>query len=557
MNNNNQQIHLSELQQDRREFKPSTPTLLQNNHSFTLEPVKAEPIHEELAGIFPNLAHVLPQAIKAVPVTSYVSDPIKIGVVLSGGPAAGGHNVICGLFDYIKTKNLKSRLIGFIGGPKGVMTGKWIEITRENLFPYRNQGGFDIITTGRDKIETPEQFDQAYNVCAELGLDGLVVVGGDDSNTNAALLAEYFRARKLKTNVVGCPKTIDGDLKNEHVQISFGFDTACKVYSELIGNIMSDARSSKKYYHFVRLMGRSASHIALECALVTHPNFTLIGEEIAAKHMTLAEITHQLCDVISERATHGFNFGVVLVPEGLIEFIPEVSVLIRELNDLLAQNIAQSEISARLTENSRKLFEFLPAEIRNQLLLERDPHGNVQVSRIETEKLLIQLAQTELQQRAREGKYSGAFNAMSHFFGYEGRCALPSNFDSNYCYCLGKAAAILLENKATGLMAVIRNLHLPVESWTPGGYPLFRMMNIEQRKGKKKPVIKKALVELDKAPFRTFVEYRPRWAVENHYTNPGPIQFYGTTADCITQTLLLENGAPFHYTTATRVLAKL
>ncbi|KAL8131181.1 hypothetical protein AgCh_007196 [Apium graveolens] len=407
------------------------------------------------------------------------------------------------------------------------------------------QGGFDMICSGRDKIETPEQLKQAADTVQKLDLDGLVVIGGDDSNTNACILAEYFRGQNLKTRVIGCPKTIDGDLKCKEVPISFGFDTATKIFSELIGNIMSDARSTGKYYHFVRLMGRAASHITLECALQTHPNITIIGEEVAAQNLTLKNVTGYITDIICKRAKLGYNYGVILIPEGLIDFIPEVQQLISELNEILARDAVDKEgvWKKKLRSQSCQLFEILPQDIQDQLLLERDPHGNVQVSKIETEKMLIQMIETELEKRRKKGLYKNNFKGQPHFFGYEGRCGLPSNFDSNYCYALGYGAAALIQFGKTGLISSVSNLGAPVENWTVGGTALTSLMDVERRHGKFKPVIKKAMVELEGAPFKKFASMRDEWALKNRYISPGPIQFVGPTSNIQTQTLTLELGA--------------
>lgn len=459
---------------------------------------------------------------------------LRIGVVLSGGQAAGGHNVITGLFDALKTLHSDSLLIGFLNGPSGIIDNKTIELTADLLENYRNQGGFDMIGSGRTKIETPEQFAKAAESCRKLDLDGLLVIGGDDSNTNAAFLAEYFLTHGCKTRVIGAPKTIDGDLKNEFVEISFGCDTACKTYSAIIGNLARDSLSAKKYYYFIKLMGRSASHIALECALQTQINLTLISEEVAAKKMTLKQITQQICDMIIKRAETGKNYGVILIPEGLIEFIPEVKSLINELNKIPAKT--SDEILGKLTKPSAECFNSLPEGIQKQLLLDRDPHGNIQVSKIETERLLIETVRKELDQK------KCVFNPQPLFCGYEGRSCHPSNFDAKYCYALGYVAALLLNNGLTGYMACVRHLSSPTEEWEAAGIPLTAMMAIEERKGEKKPVIKKALVDLQGPAFAKFQNIRHKWTLEDHYTYPGPIQFNGdpTITDSTLITLQME-----------------
>ncbi|CAN6972395.1 pyrophosphate--fructose 6-phosphate 1-phosphotransferase subunit beta 2 [Brassica rapa] len=502
---------------------------------------------EEIAKLFPNL-YGQPSALLVSDQSNdaVLSDQkLKVGVVLSGGQAPGGHNVICGIFDYLQEYAKGSTLFGFRGGPAGIMKGKYVELTSDFVYPYRNQGGFDMICSGRDKIETPEQFKQAEDTVTKMELDGLVVIGGDDSNTNACLLAEYFRGKNMKTRVIGCPKTIDGDLKSKEVPTSFGFDTACKIYSEMIGNVMIDARSTGKYYHFVRLMGRAASHITLECALQTHPNITIIGEEVSEKKLTLKNVTDYIVDVICKRAENGYNYGVILVPEGLIDFIPEVQELISELNEILAQGNVDEEgqWKKNLKEETLKLFEFLPQTIQEQLMLERDPHGNVQVAKIETEKMLIQMVETELEKKKKDGSYKREFMGKSHFFGYEGRCGLPTNFDATYCYALGYGAGSLLQSGKTGLISSVGNLAAPVEKWTVGGTPLTSLMDVERRHGKFKPVIKKAMVELEGAPFKKFASQREEWALKNRYISPGPIQFKGPGSDAINHTLLLELGA--------------
>ncbi|CAK9270645.1 unnamed protein product [Sphagnum jensenii] len=427
------------------------------------------------------------------------------------------------------------------------MRFKFVEITEEFLHPFRNQGGFDIIGSGRDKVESPAQFKQAEDTVVKLDLDGLIVVGGDDSNTNAALMGEYFRSKNLKTRVIGCPKTIDGDLKSKQVPTSFGFDTACKIYSELIGNLMVDARSTGKYYHFVRLMGRAASHITLECALQTHPNVAIIGEEIYAQNKTLRQVTNSIADVVCKRAHLGKHHGVILIPEGLIDFIPEIQHLIAELNEILAHSstacdktVGAASWKSKLSSSCLSLFDSLPDNIQEQLLLERDPHGNVQVAKIETEKMLISMTERELHARKCEESFKGHFTGQAHFLGYEGRCGMPSNFDANYCYALGFTAAALLHAGQTGLIASVGNLTAPAADWTVGGTPLTALMDVERRQGKNKPVIKKAMVELDGAPFKKFADNRNAWAVEDCYVNPGPIQFSGPTADATNHTLILE-----------------
>ncbi|KAK6917798.1 Phosphofructokinase domain [Dillenia turbinata] len=514
----------SEVQTSRLNHSLPLPSVLKNNFKILDGPQSSAAGNpDEIAKLFPNLfgqpsAMLFPSDSGA----SLSDQKLKIGVVLSGGQAPGGHNVISGLFDYLQKLAKGSILFGFRGGPAGIMKGKYVELDSEFIYPYRNQGGFDMICSGRDKIETPEQFKQAEETAKKLDLDGLLVIGGDDSNTNACLLAENFRSKNLKTRVIGCPKTIDGDLKCKEVPASFGFDTACKIYSEMIGNVMIDARSTGKYYHFVRLMGRAASHITLECALQTHPNITIIGEEVAAKKLTLKNVTDYMVDVIVKRAKLGYNYGVILIPEGLIDFIPEVQVLIAELNEILAHGVVDEAGAwkAKLTPQCLQLFQILPNAIQEQLLLERDPHGNVQVAKIETEKMLIQMVETELQKRKQAGAYEGQFKGQSHFFGYEGRCGLPTNFDANYCYALGYGAGALLHAGKTGLISSVGNLAAPVEEWSVGGTALTSLMDVERRHGKFKPVIKKAMVELE-----------------------GPIQFLGPASNAVNHTLLLELGA--------------
>ncbi|GMJ14563.1 hypothetical protein like AT1G12000 [Hibiscus trionum] len=537
----------SEVQTNRIDHALPLPSVLRNPFKIVDgPPSSAAGNPDEIAKLFPNLFGQPSAMLVPNRVDSVGSDQrLKIGVVLSGGQAPGGHNVISGIFDYLQERAKGSVLYGFRGGPAGIMKCKYIELTADYIYPYRNQGGFDMICSGRDKIETPEQFKQAEETAVKLDLDGLVVIGGDDSNTNACLLAENFRGKKLKTRVIGCPKTIDGDLKCKEVPTSFGFDTACKIYAEMIGNVMIDARSTGKYYHFVRLMGRAASHITLECALQTHPNITIIGEEVAAKKLTLKNVTDYMVDVICKRAELGYNYGVILIPEGLIDFIPEVQQLIAELNEILAHDIVDEDgqWKKKLTYQSLKLFEFLPQAIQEQLMLERDPHGNVQVAKIETEKMLIQMVETELEKWKQEGSYKANFKGQSHFFGYEGRCGLPTNFDASYCYALGYGAGALLHSGKTGLISSVGNLCAPVQEWTVGGTALTSMMDVERRHGKFKPVIKKAMVELDGAPFKKFASMREKWALKNCYISPGPIQFVGPSSDAVNHTLLLELGA--------------
>ena len=481
--------------------------------------------------------------------------PLNVGVILSGGQAPGGHNVIAGLFDGIRSLHPESRLFGFLKGPDGLVKDEYMELSADIIDAYRNTGGFDMIGSGRTKLETDEQFEAARKHCEALGISALVIIGGDDSNTNACMLAEYFKGRNIPIQVIGCPKTIDGDLKNEWIEASFGFDTACRVYSELIGNIGRDANSAKKYWHFIKLMGRSASHIALECALQTQPNIAIISEEVAAKKMTLGQIVEEIALVVAARAAAGMNFGVALIPEGLIEFVPEIKVLIAELNDLLAANAAKVDAMekaekvafalANLSKESAAVFSTLPSGIQIQLCNDRDPHGNVQVSLIETEKMLAEMVGTRLKAMKAAGEYSGKFSTQVHFFGYEGRCAAPSNFDADYCYSLGYNAAALIGAGRTGYMSSVRNTMQPSGNWIAGGIPITMMMNIERRHGHDKPVIRKALVELDGAPFRYFAAHRAEWAKATEYVYPGPIQYFGPSSVCdlVTRTLELGHSA--------------
>lgn len=503
--------NVKNLSEERKRYAPPLPEILQ--HSLTPKPLtRPVPKREEIATYFPR---TLGQPFISFEPGKGSTDPVNIGVVFSGGQAAGGHNVITGLFDALPPK---SRLFGFLDGPSGIIDQKWMELTAAKLAPYRNQGGFDLLGSGRTKIETPEQFAAALKAVLALDLHGLVIIGGDDSNTNAALLAEYFLANNCKTCVVGVPKTIDGDLRSEDVEVSFGFDTAARIYSEMIGNLLRDALSAKKYFFFIKIMGRTASHLALECAMQTHANMTLIGEEIAAKGLTLKQVVAQIADMIEQRSKAGKNYGAVLIPEGLIEFIPEFSQLMAELNQMLAKGPFKKEA---LTSASLACFNAIPAGLQEQLLLDRDPHGNIKVSQIETERLLIQTVQAELKRR----KSAAQFTPQPLFYGYEGRCGFPTNFDCQYCYALGQVAALLIKEKKTGYMACVKNLQAPAAEWQILGLPLTSMIHLEERKGKKKPVIKKALVDLQGKPFRTFAANREKWMIEDDYLYPGPIQF--------------------------------
>jgi pyrophosphate--fructose-6-phosphate 1-phosphotransferase len=549
-------MELSPLQEARYAYNPKLPSVLTEG---------VDRIAIELGGATESLAdkkalQALFPASYGKPVARFVSGTgasnrkaLKVGVILSGGQAPGGHNVIAGLFDGLKAGNPDSTLTGFKGGPGGLVDDKAVNLDASFIAAYRNTGGFDIIGSGRTKIETPEQFARSAATAKARELDAIVVIGGDDSNTNAALLAEYFLKEGLRCAVLGVPKTIDGDLKNDYIEASFGFDTATKTYAELIGNIERDAASARKYWHFIKLMGRSASHIALECALQCRPNVALVSEEVEAKGQTLAQVTETIVSSITARAAGDMNFGVVLIPEGLIEFIPDFKVLIAELNDMMAargdefkaqkdDDAKVSFVAKALAGASATLYTSLPADIKRQLIMDRDPHGNVQVSRIDTEKLLIAMVEKRLTVLKAAGTYAGAFSALAHFFGYEGRCAFPSNFDADYCYALGYSAFVLAANGFTGYLSSIRNLSAPAAEWIAGGVPLTMMMNLERRHGSDKPVIKKALVELDGAPFKAFAASRADWAVETRYRFPGAIQYYGPTTVCDrpTETLLLE-----------------
>lgn len=515
------------LQKLRQAYQPALPDILKEISSIEFHrgsPTTPEKDVEEIKKIFPKTFGQ--SVVFAKRGAKRKARALRIGVVFSGGQAAGGHNVVAGLFDAMQSLDKESTLLGFLDGPGGIVSGKYKTIT--NVDAYRNQGGFDMIGSGRTKIETEEQLQASLDTCKNLKLDGLVVIGGDDSNTNAAVLAEYFLEKGVPTKVVGVPKTIDGDLKNSYVATSFGFDTACKVYSEMIGNIERDALSAKKYYHFIKLMGRSASHIALECALSTQPNLTLIGEEVAKEKRSLKDITNQIADLITKRAEIGKNYGVILIPEGIIEFIPEIGVLISELNKLAEKgNPTLQQTIEMLSRESKNCFIQLPERIQAQLTLERDPHGNVQVSLIETERLLIEMVAKELEGRKAKGSYKGKFSPLHHFLGYEGRCSYPSNFDSQYCYALGKTACLLLDEGLTGYMCYATGLNKKTEDWEVGGVPITMFLNMEIRKNKKKPVIEKALVDLNGKIFKYFDSHREKWEVEDAYVFPGPIQFFG------------------------------
>ncbi len=548
-------MNISALQKERAKYQPKLPKSLRGAVKVT-EGAATESVadQKEIAELFPN-TYGMPLITFEEGLTASGKKPVNVGVILSGGQAPGGHNVISGIFDGIKKIHPESKLYGFLGGPGGLVDHKYVELTAGIIDEYRNTGGFDIIGSGRTKLEETKQFDKGLTIAKDLGLNALVIIGGDDSNTNACVLAEYYAASKTGVQVIGCPKTIDGDLKNEMIETSFGFDTATKVYSELIGNIQRDANSAKKYWHFIKLMGRSASHIGLECALKTQPNITLVSEEVAEKKQTLGEIVDYMAGIVAKRSEQGNNFGVALIPEGLIEFIPEMKVLIGELNDLLAEGTESAEtfqglksnerlawVAEQISPESSVVFKSLPAGIATQLTLDRDPHGNVQVSLIETEKLLGEMVKTRLAEMKKEDKFVGKFGTQYHFFGYEGRCAAPSNFDADYCYSLGYTASVLVSEVKTGYMSSVRNLTAPAEEWIAGGVPITMMMNMEKRHGHMKPVIQKAMVELDGAPYKYFVSKRDEWAYGTHFVYPGPIQYFGPTEVCdlTTETLKLE-----------------
>ena len=541
------------LQRERAAYQPKLPKGLQGAVKVKEgEPTQSVGDQEEIKKMFPN-TYGMP-LIEFVPGEEATGKQMNVGVILSGGQAPGGHNVICGIFDAVKKLNPENKLYGFLMGPGGLVDHDYKELTAEIIDEYRNTGGFDMIGSGRTKLEKEDQFEKGLEIIRELNIKAIVIIGGDDSNTNACVLAEYYAAKNYGVQVIGCPKTIDGDLKNDQIETSFGFDTATKVYSELIGNIERDCNSARKYWHFVKLMGRSASHIALECALQCQPNVCIISEEVEKKDMSLNQIVEQIAGVVADRASRGDNYGVVLIPEGLIEFIPSIGRLIDELNDLLAAHgadykdldkDAQREyILAHLSKENAETFATLPSGVARQLSLDRDPHGNVQVSLIETEKLLSDMVEAKLAEWKEAGKYAGKFSTLHHFFGYEGRCAAPSNFDADYCYALGVSAAQLIANGKTGYMAIVKNTTASTDEWKAGGVPITMMMNMERRNGEMKPVIRKALVELEGAPFLKFCSKRDEWAKETCFVYPGPIQYWGPASVCdrTTRTLCLEQG---------------
>ena len=552
-------MKLSPLQIARYSYNPKLPGMLRNGIAEICvkegEATTSVADQEKIQALFPNTYGKKEITFQVGKNTSVAKKQV-VGVILSGGQAPGGHNVVCGLYDALKATRKDNVLLGFKNGPAGLLEDNYIEFTDEYINQYRNTGGFDIIGSGRTKLETEEQFAVVAEVCKKHGVTAVVIIGGDDSNTNAAVLAEYFAAHNTGVQVIGCPKTIDGDLKNDDIECSFGFDTATKTYSELIGNIQRDANSAKKYWHFIKVMGRSASHVALECALETQPNICLISEEVAEKKMSLSQIANYIADSVTNRAAKGMNFGVVIIPEGVVEFVPEFKVLISEINELLAGKNADTFnelpsweekyafIKNGLTKESFEVFDILPLAIQQQLFLERDPHGNVQVSLIESEKLFSALVGDLLKERKASGSYKGKYSPLHHFFGYEGRCAFPSNFDSDYCYSLGYNAFMLIQYGYNGYLSKVSNLSKPAEEWVAGGMPITKMMNIERRHGEDKPVIRKALVELEGKPFKFFEAHRDTWAVETSYTYPGAIQYYGPreVCDLTTRTLALEKG---------------
>lgn len=547
---------LSPLQIERLKYQPKLPSSLSNGiNSLELTEGSATQSvrdQEQIQNLFKN-TYGKPVVTFKTTSSSSTSDIRNVGVILSGGQAPGGHNVIAGLYDALKSANSSNKLYGFLGGPSGIIDGKYVEFDDKFIDEYRNTGGFDIIGSGRTKLETEEQFQKALEVCKKLNISAVVIIGGDDSNTNAALLAEWFVKNNTGIQVIGCPKTIDGDLKNEQIEISFGFDTATKTYAELIGNIQRDANSAKKYWHFIKIMGRSASHVALEAALQTQPNITLVSEEVEEKKMSLESIINYICDVIVKRSNNGKNFGIAIIPEGLIEFIPEMKSMISNLNDIMASLESDPSfmsapsmrekfdvVENRLEPSNAKVYNSLPALIKSQLLADRDPHGNVQVSKIETEKLLIEMITTRLNELKSLGDYTGKFSAQSHFFGYEGRCAFPSNFDADYCYSLGYNAFALINFGLTGYLSSVRNLTAPASEWIAGGVPLTMMMNMEKRHGEMKPVIQKALVKLDGPVFKQLEQNREDWAMNDRYLFPGAIQYFGPSSVCDLTTITLK-----------------
>ncbi len=550
---------LSPLQKARYQYAPKLPKMLRNGISeiSVLEGEETTSVadQEKIKALFPNTYGKKEITFQKGQNTSVAKKQV-VGVILSGGQAPGGHNVVCGLYDALKATNPENVLYGFKKGPSGLLEDDYLIFDDAYIDQYRNTGGFDIIGSGRTKLETEEQFAVAAEVCKKHGITAIVIIGGDDSNTNAAVLAEYFAAHDAGVQVIGCPKTIDGDLKNEDIECSFGFDTATKTYSEVIGNIERDANSAKKYWHFVKVMGRSASHVALECALQTQPNVCLISEEVAEKKMSLSQIADYIADSVEARAAKGMNFGVAIIPEGVVEFVPEFSALIAEINELLAGSKSETFnalpnwkekyafIEKGLSQEAMSVFAILPEGIQQQLFLERDPHGNVQVSLIESEKLFSAIVKAKLEERRAAGSYKGKFNALHHFFGYEGRCAFPSNFDADYCYSLGYTAFMLIQYGYNGYLSKVSNLSKSADEWVAGGMPITKMMNIERRHGEDKPVIRKALVELDGKPFKFFEAHREQWAKETCYTYPGAIQYYGPAEVCdlTTRTLALEKG---------------
>lgn len=545
-------MEISVLQKARMAYAPKLPTALSKGAKVAVNKGNALPAFadaEKIEKLFPTTSNMADLKFSAQGGT--LEKGVNVGVILSGGQAPGGHNVIAGIYDGLKSLNSASKLYGFLGGPSGLVDNKYVEITDELMDAFRNTGGFDMIGSGRTKLELHEQFDKGAENCKALDISAIVIIGGDDSNTNACLLAEYYKAKNVPIQVVGCPKTIDGDLKNNFIETSFGFDTASKVYSEVIGNIARDANSAKKYWHFIKLMGRSASHITLECILKTQVNLAIISEEVAEKKQTLASIVSDIAAMVAKRAANSENFGVILIPEGLIEFIPEMKILIAELNDALAHNADEfakitnnaekiAFVASKLTAESAVVFNSLPQDIQLQLSLDRDPHGNVQVSLIETEKLLVELVKKQLAAMKKDGSYKGKFSALTHFFGYEGRCSAPSNFDADYCYSLGYNAAAIIGTGATAYMSYISNLVKPATEWSAGAVPLTAMMNVERRHGEDKPVIRKALVELDGAPFKAYAAKREDWKIVTSYVYPGPIQYFGPSEVCDITTVTLE-----------------